>query len=74
MADAWGTTDMAEALPEVTNHDSNGSAPVANPKNEEAHKAAREHGWVEPSAYDYAAGNAGANTNPSNVPDLGEPA
>src|SRR5947209_4466374 len=45
MADPFATTEMHEALNNVSND--------AAPKNAEAVATAREKGWAEPSQYDY---------------------
>ena len=43
---AWGTTDLAEALPAAPAPEASAEgAPQFNP---------RAHGWVQPEAYDYA--------------------
>lgn len=51
---AFGTGDMADALNDVSNVSNTDPGAVTVPiKNEEAHQAARDKGWVAPQAYDY---------------------
>lgn len=49
------TDDMKQALADVTNVQTNAKA--GPPKDEAAHALARERGWNEPVAYDYATTN-----------------
>ena len=54
MADTWNTPELHEALAEMSV--ANGAQPSAGPpKNEEAIKAARDAGWVQRQAHNYAA-------------------
>lgn len=67
----WENTpaELGNALNDATN--SSGEAP-GPPRDEEKHRQAREAGWVEPQAYNYAAASArpGDQTAPSSLDQI----
>jgi ATP-dependent RNA helicase DDX3X len=68
---SFDTGEMAKAMGEVANRaNGNGSGPVKDP---EAFKLARQHGWIEPSAYNYpSASDKIADKQPTNEPSNSE--